>query len=191
MAAVRASSSKTYFSLLDLPARFSVDLADLEQRYREKSRNWHPDRFSRAPASERAAVLQRATELNEAYRTLRSDSKRAAYLLKLHGIDVSDERQKPALDPAFLGEILELREELADARVERDDAKLSSIKRRIESEQQQLSERLHAGFVRLEQEDPAALSELTETVFVQRYYQRFADDIAEYEEAQAGHKTVL
>lgn len=191
MAAVRASSSKTYFSLLDLPLRFSVDLADLEQRYREKSRNWHPDRFSRAPASERAAVLLRATELNEAYRTLRSDSKRAEYLLKLHGVDVSDESKKPALDPTFLSDILELREELADARVERDNEKLASIKHRIASEQKQLSERLYAGFVRLEQEDPAALSELTETVFVQRYYQRFADDIAEYEEAQAGSNAVL
>ncbi len=191
MAAVRASSSKTYFSLLDLPVRFSLDLADLEQRYREKSRNWHPDRFSRAPVSERAAVLLRATELNEAYRTLRSDSRRAEYLLKLHGIDVSDESKKPALDPAFLGEILELREELADARVERDSEKLASIKRRIESEQQRLSERLHSGFARLEQDDPAALFELTETVFVQRYYQRFADDIAEYEEAQVGSHAVL
>lgn len=191
MVAVTASSSKTYFSLLELPQQFAVDVTDLERRYREKSRNWHPDRFSRAPASERAAVLQRATELNAAYRTLRSDGKRAEYLLKLHGIDVSDESKRPTLDPAFLGEILELREELADARVEEDSIRMASIKARIEAERHKLAKRLHEGFARLEQHDPAALAELTEIVFVQRYYQRFADDIAEHEEKQADHTAVL
>ncbi len=191
MVAVTASSSKTYFSLLDLPQQFAVDAVELERRYREKSRNWHPDRFGRAPASERAAVLQRATELNEAYRTLRSDGKRAEYLLKLHGMDVSDESNNPTLDPEFLGEILELREELADARVEADTVRLASIKSRIEAERHKLAERLHAGFVRLEMHDPAALAELTEIVFVQRYYQRFADDISEYEETLAGRTAVL
>ena len=42
-----------------------------------------------------------------------------------------------------------------------------------------------------QQHDPAALAELTEIVFVQRYYQRFADDIAEHEEKQADHTAVL
>ena len=131
MAAVRASSSKSYFALLDLPESYSLDAAELERRYREKSRHWHPDRFSRAPASERAAVLQRATELNEAYRTLRSDGKRAEYLLKLYGVDLADESKKPALDPGFLAEILELREALADARVEGNSAQLADIKNKL------------------------------------------------------------
>ena len=191
MAAVRASSSKSYFALLELPEYFALDPTELERRYREKSRHWHPDRFSRAPASERAAVLQRATELNEAYRTLRSDGKRAEYLLKLHGVDVSDETKKPALDPRFLAEILELREELADARVEADTARLAAIKASIEAERQKLAVKLANGFGRLEQQDPAALPELTEIVFLQRYYQRFADDIAEFEESQAGRTSVL
>ncbi len=191
MAAVRASSSKSYFALLDLPERFAIDPAELERRYREKSRHWHPDRFSRAPVSERAQVLQRATELNEAYRTLRSDGKRAEYVLRLHGVDVRDESNKPALDPAFLGEILELREELADARVEEDVARLQAIKSRIDAERQQIGTQLAAGFARLEQQDPTALAELTKLCFVQRYYQRFADDIAEHEEAQAGATAVL
>jgi molecular chaperone HscB len=191
VAAVRASSSKSYFALLELPEHFALDPSELERRYREKSRHWHPDRFSRAPASERAAVLQRATELNEAYRTLRSDGKRAEYLLKLHGVDVSDETKKPALDPMFLAEILELREELADARVEADTARLASIKARIDAERHQLAVKLTDGFRRLEQQDPAALSELTEIVFLQRYYQRFVDDIAEFEESQASRTAVL
>lgn len=191
MAAVRASSSKSYFALLDLPESYSLDVADLERRYRDKSRHWHPDRFSRAPASERAAVLERATALNEAYRTLRSDGKRAEYLLKLHGVDLSDESKKPALDPGFLAEILELRETLADARVEGDKARLASIKSSVEAEQAQLANRLRDGFSRLQAGDPAALSEVTELCYVQRYYQRFADDIAEFEEAASSHAAVL
>ena len=191
MAAVRASSSKSYFALLDLPESYSLDAAELERRYREKSRHWHPDRFSRAPASERAAVLTRATELNAAYRTLRSDGKRAEYLLKLYGVDLADESKKPALAPGFLAEILELREALADARVEGNSAQLADIKKTVQAELAKLASRLHDGFARLLAADPAALSEVTELCYVQRYYQRFADDIAEFEETAAGHLAVL
>ncbi len=191
MVAVRASSSKSYFALLDLPESYDLDAAELERRYREKSRHWHPDRFSRAPGSERAAVLQRATELNEAYRTLRSDGKRAEYLIKLYGVDLADESKKPALDPGFLGEVLELREELADARVEGDSERLGRIKAQVQAQQQELASRLREGFARLQAGDPAALAEVTALCYAQRYYQRFADDIAEFEEATASHSAVL
>jgi len=72
--------ARNHFEVFELPVRYALDRAQLEERYRERSRHWHPDRFSRAPAAERAAVLARATDLNEAYRVLRSDARRAQYL---------------------------------------------------------------------------------------------------------------
>lgn len=193
------STARTHFELLELPQRYALDLAELEARYRQRSRHWHPDRFSRAPAAERAQVLARATDLNEAYRTLRSSARRAQYLLKLHGIDVTREGPgssagpgSPAtVDPAFLMEILELREELVEARLGHDAARLAMLKADVQRRMDALEQTLSDGFARLEAglpdgaERAAVLAELTQAVLAQRYYQRFCDELAEYEEARA------
>ena len=43
------SPARTHFELFELPQRYALDPGELEERYRERSRHWHPDRFSRAP----------------------------------------------------------------------------------------------------------------------------------------------
>lgn len=191
MAAVKASSSNSFFALFDLPERFRLDAAELETRYREKSRRWHPDRFSRAPASERAEVLQRATMLNEAYRTLRSDGKRAEYLLKLRGAELGEDAPKTALDPDFLMQILEWREELSDAVAERDVAKIAALKKIVESAHAQLAQQMADGFEQLEHGDATAISQLTTLYYMQRYYQRFSDEILVAEDTTAPRSAVL
>ena len=44
------TSERTHFDLFELPQCYALDADELERRYRERSRHWHPDRFSRAPA---------------------------------------------------------------------------------------------------------------------------------------------
>ena len=181
------SEARTHFDVFELPPRYALDAAELERRYREQSRQWHPDRFGRAPASERAQVLQRATDLNEAYRVLKSDTRRAEYLLKLHGVDVTKESpdNKLPVDPAFLMEILELREELLEARHEKNTAKLRQLSARVATEMTSLGGQVAAGFAQLETAtQPSTLAALTQALLARRYFQRFADDIAAYEEAQ-------
>lgn len=180
------SRGPTHFDVFELPPSYAVDPQELERRYRERSRVWHPDRFSRAPASERAAVLQRATDLNEAYRVLRSETRRAEYLLKLAGVDVNQESpgRQPALDPAFLASVLELREELMEARVDGDRQRLAAIEQQVRGELLALQQKLVEGFGRLEAGDREALPGLVQAVLTQRYYQRFLDDITAYEEEQ-------
>ena len=105
------------FALLGLAPAFDLDLAALERAYFEKSKELHPDRFATAPAGERVAALTRARALNDAYKTLKKPVARAEYLLAQRGVVIADnERIDPALGAAFLMEILELREELAEAR---------------------------------------------------------------------------
>lgn len=105
------------FALLGLAPAFDLDLVALERAYFEKSKELHPDRFATAPAGERVAALTRARALNDAYQTLKKPVARAEYLLAQRGVVIADnERIDPALGAAFLMEILELREELAEAR---------------------------------------------------------------------------
>jgi molecular chaperone HscB len=105
--------SLDYFQLLGLPETFAVDGAALERAFHERSKELHPDRFASAPAAERVTALQRSMAINEAYKALKKPIPRAEYLLGRAGVTIgSNER----LDPTFLMEILELREELAHAR---------------------------------------------------------------------------
>src|SRR2546421_396578 len=74
-----------YFTFLGLPRKLNIDIADLEQRFRTLSRQFHPDYFYNAPPAERRASLERSSYLNDAYRTLRNSIARIEYLLDREG----------------------------------------------------------------------------------------------------------
>lgn len=101
------------FGLLGLAPTYEVDLAQLETAFFAKSKELHPDRFASAPAAERVVALTRSRALNDAYQTLKKPVARAEYLLARAGHAIADNER---LDPTFLMEILELREQLAEAR---------------------------------------------------------------------------
>lgn len=105
--------SPSIFDLLGLPAAYEIDPAALEKAYFERSKELHPDRYASAPAAERVAALSKARALNDAYQTLKKPVPRAEYLLEQAGLSIGDNER---LEPEFLMEILELREELAEAR---------------------------------------------------------------------------
>jgi len=112
------------FEVLGFEPRFGLDAVELERRYKELSRKLHPDRFATAPPKERIASLAAATALNDAYRTLRAPVARAAHILELHGRSLG---QNEPVDQAFLMEILELREALAEAKVAGDAARMQAL----------------------------------------------------------------
>ncbi len=118
--------TEDHYSLFELPREFALDPRLLEQRFRDLSRRFHPDRFARAEPRERRLALERATRLNDAYRALKDWRQRAAYLLKLAGQDVFGEGRS-FHDPEFLEEQLEWREALALARADGDVARLGEI----------------------------------------------------------------
>jgi molecular chaperone HscB len=114
------------FSLFGLPREFAIDPGELDRRFRELSRQLHPDRFARAEPRERRLSLERATRLNDSYRSLKDWRLRASYLLKLAGTDVFVEGRTFA-DPYFLEEQLEWREALALAIADQDAERLAGI----------------------------------------------------------------
>jgi molecular chaperone HscB len=114
------------YSLFDLPREFAVDPEELGRRFRERSRQLHPDRFARAEPRERLLSLERATRLNDAHRVLKDWRLRAAYLLRLAGQDVFG-AGRTFHDPEFLEEQLEWREALAEARLAGDGEALRAL----------------------------------------------------------------
>jgi molecular chaperone HscB len=126
--------SADFFSFLGLPRKLNLDMADLEQRYRALSRQFHPDYFYNAPAAERRASLEQSSYLNDAYRALRSPIRRIEYLLALEeseaerGEEIAAKRVRgegapgankdaaKQVPPGLLEEVFALNEELDEVR---------------------------------------------------------------------------
>jgi molecular chaperone HscB len=114
------------FATLGAPRRFDLDLGALEKSHRELSRALHPDRFAHAAPSERRAALERAADVNAAWRILRDPIQRAESLFALAGFKVG-ETHEPKASPMFLMQVMEEREALADARQARDLSKVRKL----------------------------------------------------------------
>src|SRR5258706_8340010 len=107
-----------YFAFFGLPQKLAIDLPDLEQRFHSLSWKLHPDNFVRASEDERQLSLDRSSQLNDAYRTLRDPVARVEYLLGLAGMRKEGQKKQQA-PPELLEEVFELNEsldELRDAR---------------------------------------------------------------------------
>jgi molecular chaperone HscB len=169
-----------HFRVLGVERRFDLDVAVLEQRYRELTRKLHPDRFARADARARRASLARSVQLNEAWRALKDPLRRAEYLVQLGRGHAGD---KDAVPPALLAEILELRQELGEARLEGDDVKVQQMATAMRARQDQALGRVAkdlAGVPTAEGLETAA----RELVAI-RYYRRFLDEVAVHDDAVA------
>jgi molecular chaperone HscB len=99
-----------YFQRFDVPRHLSIDLHDLERRYHQLSRKFHPDLFQRSSDQEKAISLEISSLLNKAYGTLRDPITRVEYLIRLEEGAVKDIPAKAP--PDLLEEILELHETL-------------------------------------------------------------------------------
>jgi molecular chaperone HscB len=71
-----------FYEALDLEPKLALDLDDLKRRFYERSRQWHPDRFSRGSPAEQEKALEMTAVLNDAFRTLRDPNTRAAYFFQ-------------------------------------------------------------------------------------------------------------
>lgn len=105
---------QNHYALFGLQPKFNLDPSELEQAYRGIQSRVHPDKFVHASDAERRASMQSATQVNEAYRTLKSPLARARYLLALHHIDVQGE-SNTAMPQEFLLEQMQWREAVEDA----------------------------------------------------------------------------
>ncbi len=112
------TGADNYFSVLGLPISFDIDKTTLTQNYHELQKTVHPDKFANAGDLERRLSVQKAAWINDALETLKNPLRRSIYLLSLHGIELSD--NDTSIDPAFLMEQMELRENLSEV-VAKDD----------------------------------------------------------------------
>jgi len=175
------------FATLGIDARFDVDLKDAERKHRELSRALHPDKYAGTGASERREALGRAVEVNEAWRIVRDSVRRAEALFTQVGIAVGETNEpKPA--GAFLMDILEQREALAEAKATRDIAAMEALKGAIEARLRATESALAAGFgaARDARADRAKLEPLVPRLGELRFYRRFLEEVSAIEDELEG-----
>ena len=127
-----------YFTFFGLPRTLTIDAQDLERRFRELSRKFHPDYYYNAPPVERLASLERSSYLNDAYRALRNPVSRIEHLLAIEGLPpAKSEEGGPKVPPGLLEEVFALNEELDEIRDARESgADQSQLRARLEAARQ-------------------------------------------------------
>ncbi|MFZ3217585.1 MAG: Fe-S protein assembly co-chaperone HscB [Candidatus Acidiferrales bacterium] len=132
----------SYFAFFGLPQKLTIEPASLEGQFHMLSWKLHPDNFVRADEFERNLSLERSSQLNDAYRTLREPVARVEYLLEHRGVRKEGAAKQQA-PPELLEEVFELNEsldELRDARAEGGD--VAALQERLETAQRNFQEKL-------------------------------------------------
>jgi molecular chaperone HscB len=131
-----------YFGFFGWPRKLTIDPALLEEQFHKLSWKLHPDNFVRASEEERNLSLDRSSQLNDAYRTLRDPIARIEYLLLRLGLrkEGTTKQQAP---PELLEEVFELNESLDELREARDEGgDIEALRSRLVEEQSNFSEKL-------------------------------------------------
>lgn len=181
------------FDTLGLVPRFDVDLLEVDRRVRELSRALHPDRHVAATPAERRHALGRSIDVNEAHRALKDPLRRGEMLRKRLAqrggpLPDLDGRRAP---PELLMEIMDMREQLAEARRGGDLAQARVLALPVAEREKQLLATLGSLFdqgLNANSEAAAIDTEAIDTEAIDqkltelRYLRRFLDEVAHLED---------
>jgi len=168
-----------YFQLFGLESQFSIDLANLSAIYQSLQKQVHPDRFAHASSQEQLVAVQKSTEINDAYQTLKSPLLRAQYMLELRGVDMPNE-QATVGDVSFLMRQMELRELLAEVKFAEDtDAAIFEASQVFETEFEHLFSQLQ---VQLNENTGQSNSLACENVRKLKFYQKLQAELDKLED---------
>src|ERR1700690_1458637 len=164
-----------YYEALGLEPKLALDLADLQKKFYERSREWHPDRFSRRTPEQRQRSLDMTALVNDAYRTLREPVLRAEYFLSQKGFELS--KNAP---PELLEEVFELNMALEELRGGDDSVRpqLESSDERFKQMRAEIDADLNGLFTRYDSApEPAVLEEIHGSLNRRRYISNLVRDV--------------
>lgn len=127
---VQPPTPADYFSFFGLPRKLNIDVGVLGREFYALSRKLHPDVYAQAGDTERDWSLQKSSQLNDAYRTLKDPIARTEYLLRLEGVELEEQSKaatekaretgqvkKQVVPPDLLEEVFELNMQLEELRM--------------------------------------------------------------------------
>jgi molecular chaperone HscB len=156
-----------YFTFFGLPQKLNLDTQQLERDFYDLSRHLHPDINAGGSRPEQQWSLQKSSQLNDAYRTLKDPIARTEYLLRLQGVQLEEQSQaatedarrtgatkKQAVPPDMLEEVFELNMQLEELRMnkkmgEQDrtlEHEVLSTKQHLQTKNETLMEELRSAW---------------------------------------------
>ncbi|XP_056313343.1 iron-sulfur cluster co-chaperone protein HscB [Danio aesculapii] len=142
---IQPPDNKTsYFDILNCEEHFTLDTLKLQQKFVALQRFLHPDNFTQKSQKEQEYSEEQSALVNKAYRTLQKPLSRAVYMLELRGV-LLEEGMDATADPAFLLEVMEINESLAETRSQDE---VSAIGRLVQGKLKDLTERMNSSLNR-------------------------------------------
>ena len=175
--AIQPYSSTNFFEVFGFQISFDVKPEELEERYQELFFGLHPDFFVSASSEEKLLSEGAAAILNNAYNTLKDQTSRADYLLKLlferQNLDVR------SLPDGFLAEMFFLQEELDNLINSKDLIKLSKMNENIQKRKTNIEAEYFVLFRKYEEnpEDTTIPQQLQTNLNAERYLKRLLERI--------------
>jgi len=161
------------FTLFGLPRAFALDLAELDERWRDLQARVHPDKFAAEGGAAQRVAVQWSVRVNEAYRRLRDPISRGASLCELAGVAIDAERNT-AMPSEFLMQQMQWREALEEAGTV---GEVSELEAQVRAESSMIQARLAVlidGQPDIAPDLTAAAQQVRALMFVQRFLQDIA-----------------
>ncbi|HKO79773.1 MAG TPA: Fe-S protein assembly co-chaperone HscB [Chitinophagaceae bacterium] len=114
-----------YFELFDIPVQLKVDKQALYKKFIALSKQHHPDYFATQHAEEQSRALEISASLNKAWKTFQNPDETIKYVLQSKGL--LQEEEKYQLPPGFLVKMMDINEQLVEARMEGDMEKITHL----------------------------------------------------------------
>lgn len=153
------------YALFALPEKFSIDLTVLNQRYTERMRDLHPDRFVNRSAAERRVAQQWSSAVNRGFAILSNPVRRATWLIEHRNPRMKVDGHH-RMSESFLMRQMQWRRALEDAQGQKD---------RVEKLRQRAQEDFQSGVTQLrklidrEQQYRAAAELTRRLMFIEKF----------------------
>jgi len=125
-----------YFQLYDLPISFLPEQQQVKQKFYELSRKYHPDFYTQENEADQSEALENSSQVNKAYKVFQNKDETIKYVLQLKGL--LEEEEKYQLPPDFLMEMMELNEQLTDAKMDGDSSAITALRKAIENQEREI-----------------------------------------------------
>ena len=120
-----------FYTLYNITPAPLLDKTTVKKKYLELSRNHHPDFADSTNEEGMQAALELSSSINHAYKIFNNTSLSIQYYLQYKHVIAADE--KFPLPPNFLMDMMEINEELEDAKACKDEDAIEAIKMKIEA----------------------------------------------------------
>jgi len=174
-----------FYEALGLEPKLALDPDDLKKRFYDRSRQWHPDRFSRASSGEKQRSEEMTAILNDAFRALRDPVTRAEYFLRESGLELSKDAP-----PELLEEVFELNMALEELRGgdESARAQLASAQERFTGMLGEADASLAGLFARHDEtQDQAVLEQIRAALNRRKYVSNLVRDVEKELNVHSAH----